>query len=372
MNAEMPSVKILIVDACCPTDYSSETLKTQGMGGTEATVIRVSSELGRLGNLVVVAQHNRASTEIFNNVSFVGLEQVNWKTTWDAVIVLRSARVLAWVRGAITDETPLYLWLHDMPLSGDAAFDERQIIKNTDSNIVCVSQYHATVIREWLGGSVVNSQDAGRISVVYNPIDESLTPGTSTGYDRNRLVFFSSPSKGLPQVIHRFNQAKLEIPSLKLVIGNPGYVNLPPTEGRGITIVGSLPHTKILEYVATSLCVFYPQTDFKETFGLVAAEANALGVPVLCHPMGALPEILDNAESQMVDCTRGRDNLACIDRLVEWYNGARPKVKGRDEFRITRIGEQWITLLKGLSTDMKLIQAIQVPAFPESFAPRLT
>jgi glycosyltransferase involved in cell wall biosynthesis len=100
----------------------------------------------------------------------------------------------------------------------------------------------------------------------------------------------------------------------------------------------------VLRYVRESLCVFYPQTVHAETFGLVFAEANAVGTPVLAHDFGAAREVLSNPE-QLVD---GKDPRALIAKLRAWHDGARAQVAARPEFRASAVIAEWLRLVEEL------------------------
>lgn len=64
---------------------------------------------------------------------------------------------------------------------------------------------------------------------------------------------------------------------------------------------GALPHPESLAAMARALVVLVPSTKI-EGFGLVAAEAGALGVPVVASRIGGLPEVvLDGESGQLVD-----------------------------------------------------------------------
>ena len=105
---------------------------------------------------------------------------------------------------------------------------------------------------------------------------------------------------------------------------------------------GSLPGAELHAHVASALCVFYPQRGFEETFGLVFAEANALGTPVLAHPLGAATEVLAAGGSgQVVECTP--ENV--LHTIREWRGSGRPVVGGHRNFSLEKIIREWTGLL---------------------------
>jgi len=79
---------------------------------------------------------------------------------------------------------------------------------------------------------------------------------------------------------------------------------------------------------------------FAETFGLVLAESNAVGTPVLTHPLGAAPEVLGTAE-QLIDTT---DVEAVIQRIMAWRDGQRPVVKANPAFYLSNVANEWLKL----------------------------
>jgi glycosyltransferase involved in cell wall biosynthesis len=133
-----------------------------------------------------------------------------------------------------------------------------------------------------------------------------------------------------------------------------------------------LPHARILAEVRTALCVFYPNFVLPETFGLVLAEAQAVGTPVLTHDCGAVREILADP-SQILPVTRGARNYERIagllpsgarrhlapwadrlgvfapyvERLIALRSGTRPAAIDDPRFDLTAVVQRWRALLSG-------------------------
>src|SRR5205085_1737671 len=61
-----------------------------------------------------------------------------------------------------------------------------------------------------------------RALTIYNAVEEALTPD-GTPVDERKLIFFSSPNKGLNFTLDAFSALKRRMPDLRLVVGNPGY-----------------------------------------------------------------------------------------------------------------------------------------------------
>jgi glycosyltransferase involved in cell wall biosynthesis len=197
-----------------------------------------------------------------------------------------------------------------------------------------------------------------RVTYVYNPVD--IVPHTSnarSNYDPDKLVFFSSPHKGLAQVLTTFEYVRQRWPNMKLYLANPGYLKLDPAlNAAGVHVLGSLPNHEIRKHVQSALCVFYPQSSFAETFGLVFAEANAVGTPVLAHDLGSAGEVLSDP-CQLVDATKPQ---AVIERLAHWRSGGRPQVSLRPEFSVAAVADRWDALVDGMQADDAQVNDAQV------------
>ena len=64
-------------------------------------------------------------------------------------------------------------------------------------------------------------------------------------------------------------------------------------EGRDVTLAGPLVRRKLWQVMATSAALVFPSA-WEEPFGLVVAEAQAAGCPVVGYRRGALTEIIDD------------------------------------------------------------------------------
>ena len=328
----MTAKSILFLDQTCFKPYSPETLRTQGLNGTEATVVRVAERLSQW-YAVLVAQHNRTDDLVgkFGAVylSMGGLDRAAATRPPDIVVTIRKPKeVLNAHRRFPTAR--LILWMHHIPTRHYRR--HRAMLVRRRCTVVMVSEFAKAELTQclrspWLGpiGQLIDRafpRPLPRIERIYEAIDDDLEPD-QTAIDADKLVFFSSPHKGLDQVLLAFQAVRQRRPSARLYVANPGYLAdmaLDPNL-QGVTILGSLPQQEVLRHVRQAFCVFYPQTTFPEAFGLVFAEANAVGTPVMAHPLGAAAEVLCNSE-QLVDSS---DPQRVADALMRWYEGGRPR-----------------------------------------------
>lgn len=290
-------MKIVFVDPKCPTPYDSEVLRTRGLGGTEGTVIRIAQGLSD-DHSVHVLQHNRV-TEVTENDSLryspIGVLDSVVRDA-DHVIFIQKAQHIQTV--ARKSRARLWIWLHNF-LKDEVPFFWQDHLRYK-LGLICVSRTHAEHSRKYIQSmpkywGTLGLMGRGGILYHYNPLADGLVPDPSVTRDRHKMVFFSSPYKGIEHVIDAFKEIHEVIPDLRLYVADPGYIrnfNAETLNIEGIVKLGTLPQRAVIQHVREALCVFYPQRKRPETFGLVFAEANAVGTPVLAHDFGAAKEIL--------------------------------------------------------------------------------
>lgn len=329
-------MRILFVDACCPKAYDPKVLRAEALGGTEATVIRIAESLSNQGHDVTVKQHCR-SEQFLGAVRYApfgyGIESPSH------VVVLRTPQALIQARKQFPT-AKLYLWAHDM-FGGPGWVEGFKAVKDTNASVITVSDWHRSQMFDAMRQLGVSVSIPCR--TIYNPIDDVLAPD-STPIDANKLVFFSSPHKGLEHTLKIFERFKdfEELKNMRLYIANPGYFNDHKTEGlHNVINLGSIPHAEIIQHVRSALAVFHLNAVFPETFGLVHAEANAVGTPFLTSRIGAAYELCDHP-AELVDVM---DPRAVIERITMWTKYGRPKVRGNVAFRTHRVVKEWIEVL---------------------------
>lgn len=331
-------MRILFVDPVCPKPYDPETLLTQPLGGTEATVIRVAEAIAsRPGvEFVRVAQHNREDP--FQGFAYYGPFGETGHTPPTHVIVLRAPMALYQARKQFPN-AKLYLWCHDL-FGGTGWAEGFKAIVDTQAVPIVVSEFHKTQMYDVMRS--LKLEYAIPCRRIYNPIADDLAPD-DTIVDTNKLVFFSSPHKGLEHTLKVFEQFQNfdDLKDMKLYIANPGYFADHKTEQKNVVNLGALPHSDVIKHVRSSLAVFHLNTVFGETMGIVHAEANACGTPFLSSHLGATPEMADHP-GELIDVNDAR---AVIERIRQWKQG-RPKVRRNANFRLKNVVRDWLELLK--------------------------
>lgn len=323
----MLKMKILFHDTVYQKEYTYNTLLGHGLGGTEATVLRIAHGLKDKGHKVGI-QQTRVISTIVEGVHYLNEKEAK-EFTPDVVITLRDP--FNYLNSRTTwPNAKHYFWLHDI-VSGSYEALIKQMFEHIGiPNFICVSEFHKKHTAKALYPYKAN------IIRLYNP---TIVPEfNDKSYDKNQLIFISSPHKGLDQVLYIFKELHRNNPQLKLIIHNPGYYKDKVLDQPGVHSMGILPQAQSVHNVAHSLAVLYPQNVFRETFGLIYTEANAVGTPVLSYDFGSASEVLDNPESQLINTL----NIPKIVDIIEsWRNGNRPIVKAKEDFKLENVLKDW-------------------------------
>tara|TARA_R110002020_G_scaffold26514_31_gene86049 strand:- start:131 stop:1183 length:1053 start_codon:yes stop_codon:yes gene_type:complete len=327
---------VTFVDPLAPGPYSGAPGQLVGLGGTETTLVRIAECLaGR--HVVTVRQAARAKgAETVRGVRYAGLDLKRPLPEEPAVIVVINSWKVAPKLARMHPGARVIVWLHVFPGRHNRAHAAG--MKQAGVEVICVSASHARWLRGFLGA------DAPPVSHVYNPIADDLVPD-DTPRNPNLLLFAASPHKGLGQVFRRFGALRERLPDLRLAVADPGYLAWPAGPvPQGVLPLGRLPRADLMRWMRRSLCLFHAQDQFAETFGLVIAEANAVGCPALLHRgLGANDEIASDP-SQCIDTT---DPDAIAARLAAWRRGQLTLPRARPRFRLSAVARRWEEVLFG-------------------------
>lgn len=336
-------MNILFYDVVTPVLYTQTTLLKTGLGGTESTIIRIAHALKNYHN-VYIAQHCRNTEQnvIEDGVHYISLETANTLNP-DVVILLR---YYSWLEriGKMFPRARCYFWMHNMP--SKSLYTVRDILVKYQYQILAVSHFHRNEIErrvngKWYQRLLEPNKKKGNVPIhtLYNPIDDFLTPN-ETKWQPDQMILASSPYKGINENLKMFQHVLKYFPDYKLNIATYADWNQKIKLPEQVTFLGSLSHSNLIQHIRESFCVFYPQPVRCETFGLVYAESNAVGTPVLGHDFGAASEVLTSS-SQLIDGFNPKSVLA---KIQEWRN-QRPALNAQPQFKLTNVIKTWLHLL---------------------------
>jgi hypothetical protein len=333
---------ILFADPVCPQAYDGDTLENRPQGGTESTVTRVAEALARRGHRVRITQHNRPRRDDVNGVEYTPFTQVS---DFDPthVVALRNSPILDQI--AVKWPTArLFAWYHDQPRQQNAFDKHVDALRRNGGTAVLVSDWHLGEWADCLRESGHQS-DAHRLARVYNPIPDDLR-ADGTPVDPEKFMYFSIPDKGLRETLEflqRFEQHP-GLRDVRLHVASPGYrgsdIEFPPDR---VVQLGSLTWKRVVQEVRGAFMVLDYNMRWPETFGLVHAEADAVGTPWIGGHLGANPEVRSHPD-EVMDLD---DPDAVLQRILDWRENGRPKVSAREEFRMSNVVVAWEALLAG-------------------------
>ncbi|SEO32658.1 hypothetical protein SAMN04489859_106911 [Paracoccus alcaliphilus] len=207
----MAEPALLFVDTCAPRAYDSLGTGLHGLGGTEATILRVAFGLAP-DMAISIAQSRRTEA-----VTRQGVDFLPWPghVTGRAIVVINSWKLAVKLRRRHPHRR-VALWLHVFPGRHNRAMGAELAEAGVEG--IAVSHSH----HRWL--CCFFAPAAPPVGVLYNPVADALTPD-ATPRDPDLLLFASAPHKGLDHVIARFALLRQEIPSLRLEIADPGYLH---------------------------------------------------------------------------------------------------------------------------------------------------
>lgn len=316
-TANSLSVIIWIGPAIEP--WNPETPNKQGIGGSETACIEIARELTKRGHRVLVYGECQGMEGTFDGVEYRHYQRAE-RFDCDVFIASRAPAIME-AHDKINARVKL-LWVHDIHVGANTPQMERWLYRF--DRVLCLSKWHRDFFLKtypWL--------DGGRVLVTRNGINEDRFPacpdcgsfdsceneclGRGRIWDKpNRLIFSSSPNRGLDVLLMLFPAIRAQVPDAELHIyygfdcweafarrGNNTQelavideykrrINDAVRAG-GVTFHGRVNQRELADAFMRSKVWSYP-TNFNETSCCGAMEAQAAGCVPVCPPLAALAE----------------------------------------------------------------------------------
>jgi glycosyltransferase involved in cell wall biosynthesis len=318
-------MKIAIIDklGLC---YDGDTLKKQGLGGSESAVIYISRELARIGFDVTVFNNcidsSHSKPGVYDGVRYIDNTRVKTHAE-DYDIVISSRSILPFTNGDypfIQRATcKKILWLHDTFIEGDQIM-EQLVMHGVIDHIFTLSDWHTTYILNSTHGPKRNFEVLKKkVFQTRNGAVCHIPEVDLSKKDPNHFVYNSSATKGMiPLLEDVWPEIKKRLPDARLtVIG--GYYRF--REGAapdaqestveklsksqelkdlGVTFTGVIPQQEIAKILANAWMMLYPGA-FPETFGISTLESLLYKTPLVTTRFGALEETAVEQACYLID-----------------------------------------------------------------------
>ena len=285
-----------IVFLCPPQsayEFDEELYKTKGMGGSETALIEMAKELKALcpDRSVKVFNMRQAPLVADSGVEYIPNSKAN-----DYFSVYKPAVNINWRLNMKITDAPTYLWAHD--LLTPTVESQRNFKK-----MMTLSSFHTRYTKAMCGvpDDMFFQSRNGIVKEKFEKVQRKAK-------NRNKLVWMSSPDRGLDRAMKVCDLVRNVYPNIELHVYY-GLENLykyglgsmaddlkaKMSERPWVKYHGFTEQSKMYEEVSDAVVWVHP-CNFIETFCITALEMQALGIYPVTRRLGALADTLGPSE----------------------------------------------------------------------------
>jgi glycosyltransferase involved in cell wall biosynthesis len=326
-----PQKKLHIIIWTGPSweQWTPDAITTTGIGGSETAAICLARELVKLGHRVTaLADCGYEKAGFYDGVQYVHFQDAvdnPQRFACDIYVVSRQPH-------AVNINIPrkaTYIWAHDIHV-GEPSSALETILRKVDK-FFCLSNWHKGFFLQTY--PFLNPKD---VIVTANGLDlahyqkEPIKVG-------NRLIYASSPDRGLERLLQLFPKIREQVPDAELHIFY-GFYNwkkmaqqannrielekiarfealIEAQKDKGVTYHGRVPEPQLAKEFAKAKVWAYPSW-FTETYCITALMAQASGCIPVTTELGALPETVSHGFIIKPPITSPEYERAFIKRVV--------------------------------------------------------
>lgn len=286
-------MRIIFLD-CITTQYNGKTIKEKPVGGIGICTAGLAEALAKQGHDVTVLNNLSAlQNGEFDGVKWHNSQSINTKETYDIAIANNDARLFEKAQAKHH-----VIWLHNRILF------EKTLRKG---RLWPLLKFRPTAV--FLGEKQKNQTSnlhpfREKVIIPHGLSDEYVTPQTSKAIaPLNQAIYCSQAYRGLDEIVGiwiKYIHPKCPEACFKAYIGEEypqsliaQRVSQKDLENANIHLMPKVPKSELIEDLKCSRMMLY--TGHKdETFCLAAAEASAMGVPIVTYGRGSLSERVQN------------------------------------------------------------------------------
>jgi glycosyltransferase involved in cell wall biosynthesis len=294
IRKNLPKSDDLII-TCPPNamgDWDEHTLVAKGHGGSETAAVEVARWIKqKTKRNVKIFQTRVKRDEMPSGVEYIPVTELN-----GYIKNIEPYAHIAWRHATRLTYAKSYVWCHDLQIPGGNMPD------NYDK-VIALSEFHKNYLNE------VSHVPLEKIVLGFNGVNPEDFPQGPVVKDKFKIVFSSSPDRGLTQAIDIVKRAREKSGyDLKLhcfygtdnmrKMGQAAWAeqieNKIKENSDFVVYHGMVPKRALMQHFSSSAVWLY-LNDFLETFCITAIEAMCAGTWPIVRPIAALPFTMKDA-----------------------------------------------------------------------------
>ena len=293
-------------------EWDEETIKTNGHGGSETAAIRMARYLSDLSGRNVLIFNNRTVEKEFGKVKYIPSGKIAEYFSENIPYAH-----IAWRHNVKMTNAPTYIWNHDLGFGG---------LENTAQyeKIFCLSDFHKNFVKN------LYNVPENKLHVTKNGIDPERFTNLDFSKVKGKVVFSSSPDRGIKEAIEAMDivVSKLPFVTLHVYYGLDNMYKVGRTKEADelkalmasrpyVKFHGNVTQVELTKELAEAEVWLYP-TNFLETFCITALEMLACKVyPVVRASWGAVQETIESQSGQKSAMVYQHEPQVYAERVIE-------------------------------------------------------
>lgn len=284
-----------IVISCPPTgayEWDGDLYKTRSMGGSETAAIEMAINLRNISRRKVRIFNMRQTAKTCD-----GIEYLPASSTVDYFSENEPYLHIAWRHNIKLTNAPTFVWSHDLQTPG---------VENTSAydKVMCLTPFH----KRYMMATQGIPED--KIWVTRNGINPTRFKDGPWRKDPNKVIFPSSPDRGLDRAMRIMDKVREKHPDAYLAVYY-GIEHLPKygqtdlmhklkammDERPWVKYYGAVHQDELVKHFKEAAIWLYP-SDWIETSCITASEVLCSGVYPIARRVGGVVDTLSYAESE--------------------------------------------------------------------------
>lgn len=346
-NQALPCEDIVI--SCPPQglyEWDEDIAKEKGVGGSEIAAIHMARWLHQLSGRPVKVFNQRTQNKVRDGVEYISADKIS-----DYFSKNIPFAHIAWRHNIKLTDAPTYFWCHDL-LAMNGEFTQNY------EKLLCLSPFHKRYVQAMQG---IPDE---KILITQNGIDPKRFHKPWPAKNTNKVIFPSSPDRGLDRAMRIMDRVRVEFPDLELHVFY-GFDNMRKSGPQMVALAdhleammkerpwvkyhGNVQQDVLAEHMKESVLWLHP-ANFIETFCITALEMACSGVYTLTRRLGALQDTCAEFEKNGmatildIDCSTEME-------YHEWAETAKYILKKRlwenvevdpHQFSWRRVAQKWL------------------------------